>query len=240
MKNLFNKILITCCLVIIQPMMVLAADATAGIDFSTSYIFRGATVNDSYVAQPYMELSGFPKVEGLSIGTWGNLDLDDAEGGEPKSGQFSEVDLYLAYDLPLNHDMLGVSVGYTEYVYPSADVDADREFGLTISADTILNPYLSTFYGVDGAMDEQVYMEFGVGHVQELGSELALSLDAMGTYLFQPKDSLADDGFSYARLSATLSYAFLAATVNYYIETDDKVLVIDEDVQGVLGVSLDF
>jgi len=67
-------------------------DVSAGavsLDIASAYVFRGATLNDGWVAQPALSVSPLP---GLSLGLWANLDLEDY-GGRLKDGQFSEVDL---------------------------------------------------------------------------------------------------------------------------------------------------
>ena len=217
-----------------------AAEATMGVDVASSYIFRGAAVNDSFVAQPYLEVGGFPKIDGLSVGVWGNLDLDDDSSGTPKSGEFSEVDLYASYDLPFGCDLFTTSLSYTEYLYPNSELDADREIGLVTAFDTLLNPSLGVHVGIDGGIQEQVYFELGLGHDVELSEDLTLSLGGVVAALVQSQDSTADDGISYANLSAGLSYGLLSAKIITFFETDDDVLEVDEEVQGIIGLALDF
>ena len=74
-----------------------AADATVGVDFASSYVTRGATMNEDPVAQPYLEISGM-EIAGraITVGTWANYDfmMDGAE-----SDEFSEIDYYASIDL---------------------------------------------------------------------------------------------------------------------------------------------
>ena len=115
------------------------AGATAGATVASAYVFRGATLNDSPVLQPSLETSR----AGFTLGAWGNLDLAGYDDLDLESGQFSEIDLYGSYALPLPGKLLGVSAGYTEYTYPSSDSDADRELGLSLKVDAFLAPSLA-------------------------------------------------------------------------------------------------
>ena len=67
-----------------------AADASLSVDVASAYVFRGATFNDGVVVQPGLELGG---LGGLSVGVWGNLDVDDYSG-RLAGGEFSELDIY--------------------------------------------------------------------------------------------------------------------------------------------------
>ena len=108
------------CLVASMP--AVAADAAAGVDVASAYIFRGATVLDEVVVQPYLEGAFY----GVTVGTWANFNTD--------SSQFDEIDYYASYELPLGEAApVGVTIGYTEYTYPTAvdelgaGLEADRE-----------------------------------------------------------------------------------------------------------------
>jgi uncharacterized protein (TIGR02001 family) len=106
-----------------------------GVDFYSSYIWRGSKLGTGPAVQPYLEFA----TGGLTIGAWGSF---DASG-------FSETDLYATYSLPF-----GLSVGLTDYYYPDLDyfdysdstgshafeLTAGYEIkGLSLSANVILN-----------------------------------------------------------------------------------------------------
>jgi len=204
-------------LALVSAPAVRAADATVGVDVSSAYVFRGVTLNEGFVAQPYLDVSGLP----IDIGVWGNwvIEEDDARGYDDT--QFSEIDIYASYDLPI--EAVGVSIGYTEYTYPTGDVDADREVSLSLSPnDTPLSPSIGVFYGIDGAIEENFYAEATVGHDIALTEELSLSLGALIGYLY-PEEG--EDGFNQYELSASLAYSFLSAGVTYIGQVDDDVLV---------------
>jgi uncharacterized protein (TIGR02001 family) len=106
-----------------------------GVDFYSSYIWRGTKQGTGPAVQPYLEFA----TGGLAIGAWGSF---DASG-------FSETDLYATYSLPF-----GLSVGLTDYYYPDLDyfdysvLTGSHAFelttgyeikGLSLSANVILN-----------------------------------------------------------------------------------------------------
>lgn len=239
---MIRRLVIIAASVLLLANSAFAADATLGVDFSTSYIFRGVAVNDRAVAQPHLEVGGFPKIEGLTLGAWGNLNMGSDSSDTPSNGGFNEVDLTVDYALPLGLEVLGMSVGYIEYLYPGSDTgaDADRELYLMTELDTILNPYFGVYVGLDNATEKQVYMELGVGHEEVLDECWSLDFGGALAWLIQADDVDADDGLSYATLSAAVSYDIFTLGIATFIETDDDVTEVDEEVQGTFGVALDF
>jgi hypothetical protein len=221
----------------------------AGVDVSTAYIFRGKTVFDKPVAQPYAYAT---ILEGLTIGTWANVALDDSKKHGGNSGDVSEVDLSLEYALPLGACPIGVALGYTEYLYPnSVDGDGtiedptvpastDREVAVKFALatdcalDKALSPTLDVFYGLDGAIDKDLYTELGLSHELALGEGLSLGLGGTLGYL---ESDAGESGFSSATLSAGLGVGPAVLKVTYVIETDKDVLPVDEEVVGTLGLS---
>jgi hypothetical protein len=213
-----------------------AAEASAGVDLASAYVFRGETLNDGIVAQPYLEVSGLP----IDLGVWANFDIDDYDGNV-NDGQFTEVDLYASYSVPV--EAVDLSIGYTELTYPSGG-DADREIGASLGLDLPLAPFVGAYYGLDGAIDGNLYVDFGIGQDFELADGVGLSLGALAGYL-SPDEG--EDGFKQYELSASLSYDFISAGVTYVGQLDDEVLVdvedggkYDADVVGVIGVGFDF
>ncbi len=214
--------------------VVHAENNSVGVDFASAYVFRGVTFNDGLVAQPYLEAGDLP----VTVGVWGNFDIDDYDGALD-DGQFSEIDFYAGYDLPLDGPV-GVSLGYTEYMYPNSTAEADREFSLGASLDTILGPSVTAYYGVDGGLEESLYVEGGVGHSVDLSEEVALDLGALVGY---SSPDVGEDGFSHYSVSAGVSYSYVSASVAYIGQIDDDVLTddaYDVEVVGMLGVSYGF
>ncbi len=220
------------------------------VDVASAYVFRGETLNDGPVVQPGLELA-LPY--GITLGVWGNIDLDDYDGAFEKN-QFSEIDVYVSYALPLNIDALDVSIGYTEFTYPGAEDKADREVGLEFGYDLGLAELgLGLFYGVDGAIDKTFYAELGIGTSFEVATGVDLDLAGAVGYL-NPDEG--ERGFSGYSLTAGLSYGIFRASVTYYGQIDDDVLLdyvsadpeneidfengYDVEVVGMLSLALEF
>jgi uncharacterized protein (TIGR02001 family) len=236
----------------VAPASVLAAEASVGVDVASAYVFRGVTFNDGFVAQPYLEVSGLP----IDLGVWANFDIDDYDGAA-NDGQFSEIDFYASYTLPLGIDMLDVSVGYTEYMYPGSGGDpelttddegnpsadgtfgeADREASLSIGFDLPLAPSVGVYYGLDGGIESSTYVEAGLGHDVEIDEDLTLSLGATVGYL-SPDEG--EDGLHHWTASAGLSYSFLSAGVTYIGQLDDEVLSDEDyDVETVFTIGASY
>lgn len=108
---------------------------TAGADFYSNYIFRGAKLGTGPSVQPNVKfIAG-----GLTIGVWGAF---DASG-------YTEVDPYLSYSFPF-----GLSLGLTDYYSPAlplfetSDTSGSHALelnagfttgGLSLSANYIIN-----------------------------------------------------------------------------------------------------
>ncbi len=221
---------------------------TVGVDLASAYVCRGVTLNDGFVAQPYMSAQILP---GLTAGMWANNNIDDNDGAF-ESGQFSEVDLTLSYALPVED--ISVSVNYFEYTYPGAggaELDAegeavatrgeaDREASISLGLPVVLSPTLAVYYGLGGLVEENVYLEGGLSHSLELTDGVALGLSTAVGYL-SPKEG--DDGFSHANVNASLGFGPVTAKITYIAQLDDAVVsdeAYDVEVVGTLSVSKAF
>ncbi len=216
---------------------VRAAEVEITGDFASSYVFRGATFNDGAVFQPGVSVSGLP----ISFGVWGNLDIDDYDD-TLESGEFSELDLAASYGIPV--DVVELEIGYTEYTYPQGGGDADREAYVSIGKDVILAPSAAVYFGIDGGIAEDIYVELGLGHTFELGDAVELELSAALGYL---DPSEGESGFSHVDIAAGVSYSIFSAGVTYVGQIDDDVLAdvddggsYDAEVVGSIGVAYSF
>lgn len=225
---------------LVGPVAVDAAEVTVGADVASAYVFRGVTFNDGIVVQPYVDIAGLPGVlEGLTFGIWGNVDADDYDD-TLESGQFSEIDIYASYAIPV--EGINLAIEYCEYTYPTAPVLADREIGLSLGLDAVISPFVGVYYGLDGGIEKSLYAEAGVGFETELAEGVGLSLGALAGYL-DPDGG--ESGFSQYELSASLSYGIFSAGVTYFGQIDDDVLVdgayaYDVEVVGTLGLAYTF
>ncbi len=206
-------------------------------DFASSYVFRGATLNDGAVFQPGVAVSGLP----ISLGVWGNLDISDYDD-TLESGEFSELDLVASYGIPV--EMIDLEVGYSEYTYPQGGGDADREAYVSVGKDVLLAPSAAVYFGIDGGIAEDIYVELELGHTFEIRDVVQLDLCIAFGYL---DPSEGESGFSHVDVSADVSYSIFSAGVTYVGQIDDEVLVDAEDggsydveVVGTIGVAYSF
>ncbi len=206
---------------------VYGAEATLSLDVASAYVFRGVTFNDGAVLQPGVKVGG---LGGLTIGVWGNLDLDDY-GGALEKGELSEIDIYASYALPCT--LFDLSVGYTEYTYPMGGGNADREVGLSVGKSVgPVDLAAVLYYGIDGGIEKSLYAELSAGTGFELGC-IGVEFGAAVGYVDPDKGKR---GFSHVTASAGLSYGPIAANVTYVSQMDDDVL---PDVQDGGGYDVD-
>ena len=119
MKQIFNKttsfksiavlIFTAVLLTSLKPATVNAQSFDTGVDFYSTYIFRGVAFSGPSI-QPYVEFS----TGGFSIGAWGSQGIDGL-ASEGSLG-FQEMDLYATYEFDF-----GLSIGLTDYYYPGTD-----------------------------------------------------------------------------------------------------------------------
>lgn len=222
----------------------IAADVEANLDYQTAYIFRGATVHNRSVLQPYLEVK--PEESGWLFGVWANYNAasdtrkDLGPGINSRHSEFSEVDFYLSYELPLQVPDFSLALGYNEYMYPNSNLKADREIAVIAAFDSALNPQIALYPGVGGSFKEAVFLEGTIGHQEEIAHEfMALFGSSVGVQ-WQGKDSEAEDGFSFVRLTTGIGYRWLRATISYYFETDQDVLEVDQKWLGTVSAQFKF
>lgn len=211
----------------------LTASAELGVDVVSAYVFRGETFKDEVSVQPGFETEIFGGA--ATVGTWGSFDTD--------ASQFEEIDYYLVVPIPLGEEAsVGADVYYNEYTYPGAEGDADREIGLGLGTEAAgVELGLGIFYGIDGGIDKTLYLGLTAGYSLDLAENLALGLGAELGYL-DPDEG--ESGFSHLTLSAGLDITIpeielpLSVGISYVYETDEDVLVVDQDVIFSVGFAL--
>lgn len=205
------------------PTKTAPVSASVSVDYASSYIFRGVTVNKDSAVQPGLELSF---LENAAVGVWGNIPFDAAEGELEQ-----ELDAYASYTLPLG--MASFTLGIIEYMYPEDDIDNDREIQFGIALDTILNPSLTAYAGIDGAIEDSEFYEFALG--QDLYSQGELSFSLGGSLGYLDSD-IGEDGLSYGMVTLGASYAMVNASANFIVETDEDVNDLEDQENFYLSV----
>ena len=227
-----------------------AADVSTYVDFASAYVFRGVTLNNGFVMQPGAEISGFPIDEAygsLAIGIWANYDIDAIDNN---GSDFSEIDYYLSYTLPI--EVLDVSVAYTEYTYPEGG-NADKEIALSLGSAIGTNGLYASVgfnYGVGGAIEKDLYIEAALDYEMELSDALSASAGVTVGYLVSDG---GESGFHNATASVGLGYALndnwsIGAGLTYVAQLDSDVLAdatpaaagYDVNLLASVGISCDF
>lgn len=143
----------------------------AGIDFGTSYYFRGIVQETGgFIAQPYLDGSMSFGNASLTAGTWSSLHSVGDEGfsGAPQS--FYETDFYAG--IGGSAGAVGVDVTYTAYMSPRGSWGTTKEIALGLSVDNVAAPYATFAFETAGGADG-----YDKGSYLELGIEPAAPLD---------------------------------------------------------------
>lgn len=226
--------------VVMVASAAVGADVGLSLDVASAYVFRGDTFNDGLVAQPGLEVA-LPA--GFSVGVWGNIDLDDYNGSLANDDQFSEIDVYGSYAVPV--EVVDLSIGYCEYTYPTSESVADRE--ISVSVGTAVGPIdlgLGLYYGIDGGIEKSLYADVSAGTSFELAEGVSLDLGASAGYA-NPDEG--ESGMKEFTFSAGLGYGIIGASATYIGQLDDDVLVdvedggtYDAEFVGMLSIAQDF
>jgi len=89
------------------------AEVSAQVSLFSAYVWRGQVYNNDLVLQPQMTIAKY----GISFNLWANWDIGENMYGN--SSDFSEIDMTLAYALPLPTNAVALSVGATSYNFPN-------------------------------------------------------------------------------------------------------------------------
>jgi len=152
-------------------------EVTAEAALVSSYVWRGQVYNNDFVVQPQVTLESY----GVSFNVWANYNL----AGSDKNGtstDFSEIDLTLAYTLPVNLDDVAFDIGIINYNFPNS---TDSEKGKAVPATTELfgtatlltfKDYVIPSFTLFGDIDEAngVYMLFDIVAPYQVSDYLAV------------------------------------------------------------------
>ena len=200
----------------------------AGVDYASSYIFRGATVNSSdNTSSAHIQPSMDTSILGLEVGAWASYDTGD--------NAFTEVDF--AIGMPLTSVAgVDVSVGLCEYIYTGAEADTEASLYLDTSyAGVDLSASLNKT--MDGAMGD--YTILGASYGFDLTDTIAGSVGyEVGTL---DDGTTKDEAYSAVSLSAETSLTeALDLGVSYTsINDGDIASYVDEDSVLVVSISGD-
>jgi len=189
--------------------------AFAGVDYASSYVFRGSTVNDSAALQPSMETS----ILGLDIGAWASYDTG--------SDAFEEVDFYVEYPVT-ELAGIGISVGLCEYIYTAGESDTEAALNLGYSIAGV-DLGASFYKTMDGAMgDYTIYSaSYGFDISAEIGGSLSYEVGSLD-------DGTSDDeAYSQVSIAAdigTIGPVDVGVTYSSINDGDIAGYVTEDDV----------
>jgi len=223
-----------------------AADVTVGTDINSAYVWRGITFNDSFVAQPSIDIAA---PHGIGLNVWGNFDLDDYFGADGEevvdSGNFSEIDLTLSYAVPLDMDGAELSIGLIEFLFPDTD-GSTREVYANVGVDLGAGFGLGGFFTYDFDEVDDFYANVSLKYGVELDEALSLELSGLLGFAGDDFSSGKDSGLHEYQIALSAAYASsetteLGAFVAYTDSADDDVLAVtDVDVFGGLSIYSSF
>ncbi|MFH1360649.1 MAG: hypothetical protein ABIJ41_06385 [Candidatus Omnitrophota bacterium] len=119
-------------------------EVSGTMDLYSKYIWRGMRLDDDYVIQPGLAISGY----GFEVSVWSSFDLDQDDALNS-----DEVDTSITYthdfkDLALfghNLDTISVTVGHIYYDFPGAGTFS-KETVLGLAYDTLLSPSVTWYH----------------------------------------------------------------------------------------------
>jgi hypothetical protein len=202
------------------------------LDAYSQYIWRGYNLGDKVAMQPSLTL-GFGE-SGLSLNIWGSASLqnrDSLKGAD-------ELDFTLSYDRTISEESgVGLSVGYIQYTFPSADSGTHtEEFYAGISLDNAAAPSLTAYY--DFGLVDAWYLTLGIGPEFPLDTEGKVSL-GLGASI-GISDGTGSMGFNDVTISASLGIVagtFTISPVLGYCFADKDVNENESEFWGGLSIS---
>lgn len=146
---------------------------SVGVDFVTSYVFRGYIVSDTgFIAQPWGQLNYAAfKSDSLTItpyvGSWNDVQQNSPSG----SSSWYESDVYGGVDVGLGDFTLGAI--YTFYTYPDQGADEIQELGVKFSYNDaglmekagipiVFKPYAAWYFETSDPAGRHQYVELGL------------------------------------------------------------------------------
>lgn len=188
--------------------------ALVAADFSTSYIYRGLTLCDAPVFEPYMEVYPGP----FTFGAWGNYSTGDYDG-RARENRFTEMDIYARATLPLR--AVSLTAGLIDITYPGSPADDDLEFSVAAKFPVLLTPTLTANYGASGAINRIWFITGACSHKFVLRAGLSLKLSAELAWTALPEGAA---GVPYGAIGGELSWKRFRFGLKYWDRLDSRVL----------------
>ncbi len=232
-----------------------AAEVTIGADLQSAYVASGTTCNDGVVLMPWIDIGALKLGDTdlpITLGVWGNMDLDDdfgpvdefgAKSKIYKSRRFSEVDFNIGVDLgQYIADDLKFYIGYLEYDYPRLGDETDNLLDVKLGYDfaagetALFNASLRLKYRFGGNSEGKYEVFADINRDFQITDDIGLSIGADLVYINvdDMDDASTDSGLACSDIYASLSYGDFYVKCTYIAQIDDDVLpdATDENPWG--------
>jgi len=223
----------------------------------SSQVWRGQVQNNDLVFQPQLTVAQY----GVSLNIWANYDLGKNMNGI--QNDVSEIDLSLAYSLPLNINEMAIDVGIINYNFPgngpgnTGDPSTTEIFAkaTVLSWQDYVIPSVTFFGDIDEA--DGTYILFDVVAPYQVSDYLAVEAGfsagwgntSYNDYYFSPNGvGDQDEGWNdynfYARGSYELAENLTVAASMQYTMLEGGALrsgaedIYEDDNKFVVGVNL--
>lgn len=222
-----------------------AAEVTIGADVQSAYVASGTTCDDGPVVMPWIDIGGLKLGDTdlpISLGVWGNIDLDDGFGPVDETGakskiyksrRFSEVDFNIGVDLgQYIAENLKFYIGYLEYDYPRLGDETDNLLDVKLGYDfasgetALFNASLRLKYRFGGNSEGKYEVFADINRDFKLSDDITLSVGADLVYVnVDDKDGAStDSGLACSDIYAKLGYGDFYVGCTYIAQIDDDVL----------------
>lgn len=142
----------------------------------SAYVWRGQVYNNDFALQPQMSLS----VNDISFNIWGNYDL--VNNNNDSNGEFSEIDLSIAYTLPIDINQMSFDVGLINYNFPGNGDNSTPSTTELFASATVLSwqKYIIPSVTFFGDIDEVngTYLLFDIVAPFQVSDALSLEIGA--------------------------------------------------------------
>ena len=227
---------------------------SGGVDFPTTYYFRGAkqevdpSPNLFGTVQPFVDVGGALmsgdgalKSVNLNVGSWNSFHFGSNE--DLYDGSFYESDFYATLGLGFSNFTLATT--YTAYMYPAAseevpggDLATIHEIAFKGSMPHKIAPYgLIAFEMEDGTDNPGTYLEFGIGPGIPLTQVMGATVTFPVRVAFDLNDyyAVGDSGFAFFGAGATAVFPINKFSIKAgidYLALSDTLEALNKDEDG--------
>ena len=208
------------------------------VGYNSEYVFRGVDLGSDAFEYGFDVAGSCECGFDWSAGIWSI---------SPDGTDDDELDIYAAVSKDLGFG--SVAVGFTSYQYDAFDDDAEVFLGLTAEPFAGLEAGLTAYFGVDGAMEEQIILEGSLGYSFDISSTVAVNLGLVYGYVIDDGLGVAggyyqdeDSAYASATISVDLGLSDDITLSPYvsYVDGDDDTNIYGTKEGLIGGATLSF